>query len=310
MTKLLTKLLDLPYWIAALLLGALLVALPCVTIEKDHSVVTHPPNPLILLIIGVALLLLSSAAFIFKLVQDHKAAAGIDLTRVREDDGALLTTVGNCEIRVVYGHIEDYTRVVGSAIALPCNEYFDDKCAYDTRSALGAYVKHAFEEQVEEFVEVAKEEARKKLGPGTEQQKTADERAMSFGAGRCVLLIKPLGRSVPVALVSTTTQRVGPGLAGRISYTFEAIRELVACLADARLNEVIMPVLGAGHGGMDPPLAFVGLLLAIAEAARYGPGAQRLKKVTVVVYRRDESSPALVDPIIVRRALALVGSRE
>jgi len=34
------------------------------------------------------------------------------------------------------------------------------------------------------------------------------------------------------------------------------------------LVEVVMPVLGSGHGGIDPPMAFVGLVLAIAEVAR------------------------------------------
>jgi hypothetical protein len=154
-----------------------------------------------------------------------------------------------------------------------------------------------------------KDECRRRLGVGVEQQKTDDERAESFGTGRCVLLIKPLGRSVPIALVSTTTQRAGQGLAARISYLFDGMHELVTRLADARLNEVTMPILGAGHGGIDPPLAFVGLLLAVAEAARYGQGGQRLKKATIVVYKRDAESPAVVDKIVVRRALALIGSR-
>lgn len=69
-----------------------------------------------------------------------------------------------------------------------------------------------------------------------------------------------------------------------------------------------MPVLGAGHGHLDTSIALVGLLIAVAEAARYGRGGQRLKKVTIVVFKRDAGSPAQVDLGIVRRALALVGS--
>ena len=69
-----------------------------------------------------------------------------------------------------------------------------------------------------------------------------------------------------------------------------------------------MPILGAGHGGIDPPLAFVGLLLAVAEAARYGQGGQRLRRVTIVVFKRDADSPAVVDRVVIRRALALIGS--
>jgi hypothetical protein len=86
------------------------------------------------------------------------------------------------------------------------------------------------------------------------------------------------------------------------------MRALVACLADARLDDVVMPVLGAGHGRIDPPMAFVGLLLAIAEAARYGQGGQRLKRATIVVFQRDRDSQSEVAPTVIRRALALIGS--
>lgn len=86
------------------------------------------------------------------------------------------------------------------------------------------------------------------------------------------------------------------------------MRELVARLADGRLNEIAMPVLGAGHGRIDPPLALVGLLLAIAEAARYGQGGQGLRRVTIIVFKRDADTAAQIDPVVIRRALALIGS--
>lgn len=87
------------------------------------------------------------------------------------------------------------------------------------------------------------------------------------------------------------------------------MRALVACLADARLDEVAMPILGAGHGRIDRPLALVGLLLAVAEAARYRQGGQRLRRVSIIVFKKDANSPAKVDQVVVRRALALIGSR-
>ena len=72
---------------------------------------------------------------------------------------------------------------------------------------------------------------------------------------------------------------------------------------------VVMPILGAGHGGIAPPLAFVGLLLALAEAARYGQGGQHLKRATIVVFKLSANTPGEVDGVVVRRALALIGSR-
>jgi predicted Ser/Thr protein kinase len=235
---------------------------------------------------------------------------GLDLARVEEEGGTLRTTVSGCEIRVVYGRIEDYAHTPGTIVVLPCNEYFDDLCAVDSKSALGAFVARAFDGQTAEFVALIQDECRKKLGEGVKRQKTEDTRAVSFGVGKCVLLINPLGRSGPVALVSTTTQRAGQGLAGRISYLFDGMRELVSRVADTpRLNEVVMPILGAGHGGIDSSLAFVGLLIALAEAARYGQRGQRLKRATIVVFTSDANTPAEVNQVVVRRALALIGPR-
>ena len=234
--------------------------------------------------------------------------SGLDLTRVKERDGMMCTSVSGCEIRVVHGRIEDHDGESTTAIVLPCNEYFDDRCAYDTKSALGAYVNKVFEGEVDDFISASKDECRKRLGPGVEQQKTADECCVSFGAGRAVLLQNSLGHKVPVALVSTTTQRAGQGLAAKTSYLFDGICELVARLVDARLHNVVMPILGAGHGRIDPALAFVSLLLAVAEAARYAPGGQPLRRVTIIVFQRDADSQPQVDPVVVRRALALIGS--
>jgi hypothetical protein len=215
--------------------------------------------------------------------------------------------VAGCEIRVINGRLEDYTKDPNIAVVLPCNEYFDDECVDDPKSALGAYVNSTFQGQVPQFVSLMKDECRKRLGPGSKQPKTEDEVAMSYGVARCLLLTKPLGRDVTVALLSTTTQRVGQ-LHSRISYLFDGMRDLLSRLGGTRINEAVMPVLGSGHGGVDPPLAFVGLVAALAEAARYAQGSQRLRKVTIVVYRRDAKSNPQVDSVVVRRALALISS--
>jgi hypothetical protein len=298
-----------PYWVLTLIGGMLFVAFPCVTIDKDYHWASHPPNTFYPMGIGIALLLVSFLGFVVTQLKSPIAtgdAGGLDLSSVNESDGVLSTTVGGCEIRVIDGRIEDHLGEAGVAIALPCNEYFDDRCVADKHSALGAYVNRVFEGQADAFISLMKEECLKKLGPGMDQQKTDEERAKSFGVGHSVLLIDPLGRSASVAIVSTTTQRAGQGLASRISYLFAGMQELVTRLADARLNKVVMPILGAGHGGIAASLAFVGLLLAITEAARYGQGAQRLKTVTIVVFKRDAKTPAAVDKVVVRRALALV----
>jgi hypothetical protein len=307
MMDLIKKLFDQPYWVLLLIIGSILSLAPIVTADKEYHWATHSPSTYTPVVAGMILLLASIAAFGFTLYRD-RPVSGVDLTKVKEENGQLWTCVSGCEIRVVNGDIVEHAQVSRSAVVLPCNEYFDDECAQDPRSALGAYVTRVFEGQAQGFMSLVKDECAKQFGMGAEQQKTDQTLARSFGAGRCILLLKPLGKANPVALVSTTTQRAGEGLEARVFYLFAGIRELTSRLADERLDQLVLPVLGAGHGGVDPSIAFVGLLLAIAEAARHGRGGQRLKKVTIVVFRRDASSPGQVDPGIIRRALALIGS--
>jgi hypothetical protein len=312
MTDALKELIKQPYWIIGLILGAALIAAPCVTIDKEFRFSTHSPSTYWLAVPGAALILFSALVFAYTTWSNHvlnkNAASGLDLSRVKQSKDALSVLVNNCEIRVVEGRLEDYVPGPGTAIVLPCNEYFDDKCVADSKSVLGAYVSRNFEGQVEEFIGLLKEECGKRFGPGSRQQKTGVEFSESFGPGKCLLLIRPLNRSSALALVSTTTQRANEGLSARISYLFEGMRALTLSLADARINEAVMPVLGAGHGGIEAPLALVGLILAAAEAARYGQGAQRLRRVTIVVFKRDKDSPAEVQQAIAQRALALVGT--
>ena len=311
MLDLLKALARQPWWLVVLVLGAMLVVLPTVTIRNDkgYALSTHPPTTFVPVGLGVFLIAVSIVGvwLTYRRTSPSAAGAGLDLSRVAERDGALCTVVSDCEIRVVNGRIEQYAHR-GGVVALPCNEYFDDRCVDDTSSALGAYANTTFQGQVPAFLSLMKEEAAKRLGAGVEQRKTRDELGVSFGTGRCLLLQKPLGRSTHVAMISTTTQRAEEGLSSRISYLFDGMRSLVAQLADARLSDVVLPLMGSGHGHIEKPLALVGLLLAIAEVAHYGQGSQRLRRVTVVVFQRDEKSLPEVDRSVVQRALALIGS--
>ncbi len=260
MMDLIKKLFDQPYWVLSLIIGSVLLLAPSVTMDKDYHWATHSPSTYVPVVAGTIILLALIAAFGFELYRD-RSVSGVDLTKVTEDNGAMWTMVSGCQIRVVNGDIVEHAQNSRSAVVLPCNEYFDDECAQDTRSALGAYVTRVFDGQAEGFMSLVKDECTRRLGTWTEQQKTNETLARSFGAGRCVLLVKPLGKTNPVALVSTTTQRAGEGLEARVSYLFAGIRELTSHLADERLGEVLMPVLGAGHGGVDPSIALVAFCL-------------------------------------------------
>jgi hypothetical protein len=181
--------------------------------------------------------------------------------------------------------------------------------ALTTQTVRSAHLlQKIFEGQAKELQGLVDTQCSQRFGAGTAQKRTSDTTATSFGPGRCLLLVKPLQRSNSVALVSTSIQRDGIGLSSRISYLFEGIRELATKLADNRISnqEVVMPLVGGGNAGIAAKIAFVSTLLAIAEMARYGHGSQRLKLVTIVVFKPDTTKPAAIDATFVREALALV----
>jgi hypothetical protein len=136
-----------PYRVVALILGVILLAGPSITIDKNYTWSTYEPTTLWPVLAGVALIALSAVAYFLEAWRSPSegVGAGVDLSRVKESKGAFSTIVAGCEIRVINGRLEDYNKDRQTAVVLPCNEYFDDKCVDDTRSALGAYVNSTFQ---------------------------------------------------------------------------------------------------------------------------------------------------------------------
>lgn len=223
--------------------------------------------------------------------------------------GGFKAHVGASEIGIVAGRIEEQAIGPGAVVSLPCDEYFDARCASDTRTALGIYINRHCAERALAFSDLVRQQCLARLGAGIRQQKTMEESAESYGPGRAILVPDPSANAAAIVLISTTTQRAGQGLAARMSYLFDGVQELFKLLADKGINEVVMPVLGAGHGGIDPPLALAGLVVALAEAARYGPDRQRRKRITIVVFQRAKHVPPDVAPQSIRRALELVANK-
>ena len=305
-----------PYWIIVFIVGAAMIALPCVG-YKNGVWAAQEPNSWFLIYAGIILIVVSLLAFAISIALDFRAkrdasiqlasGAGLDVSRVKEAGSTLSTKIGNCEISVILGRLEKYHSSGESVVVLPCNEYFDDHCVEDLKGALGAYVSFKFAGRIKEFTELVEHQRQERLGLPTMRRKLGNEEGASFGAGRALLLKNPLNTNQPIALISTTTQRAEEGLIARISYLFEGMKELITTLSETpRASEIVMPLLGAGRGGISSPLALVGLLLALAEAVRYGAGPRQLRKVSIIVLLRDEHSKPEVDPFVIRRALALI----
>src|SRR5580692_8925593 len=160
-------LLKQPISVIALFLGVLLVALPYVQIDKDNHLTTHNRTSIVPVAVGIALLAFGTVAFgltlWMKYKTDEQTSTGLDLTRVKEDKGEIWTTVSGCEIHIIDGLLQNFSPDTDTVMVLPSNEYFDDECASDTKSSLGAYVKWAFDGQVEAFISLIRAERAGKL---------------------------------------------------------------------------------------------------------------------------------------------------
>ncbi len=309
----LKQLVSRPYWVIALVIGGVFVAGSCIsiTVVKDGwSYQAHSPNTYWLAGVGLTLIAISILSFAYGLLRNanldplDSAGDGARSPVQKEGERFWIKIGATCELSVVRGRVETVT-AEGAVIALPCNEYFEH-CADHPKSALGAFTRRNFDGQFGPFQNLIHEECRRTIGVGVEQWKTNEARAVSFSPGRCLLLRRPLDRNLNVALISTSVQRAGTGIYSRVSYLFEGVRELTIRMGDARLEEVVMPILGGGNGGLTPQLAFVGTLLAVAEAIRHGAQGHRLCKVTIVVFRPDKPAQAAISDLVIRRALSLI----
>ena len=209
--------------------------------------------------------------------------------------------LGPMQVRVAFGRLE----LVGDngedcLLALPANEFFDDECIGDKRSALGAFIQHHFPDRVSDLQALV---ASALAGEVTNQvEKYPGQSAASYGIGKCAYLINPFDKPMRLAMVAVTTQRANAGLQAQASYVFEAAVSLSRLMANRRLTRLYLPAIGSGYGGLKPEAALITLLLAFAEL--HGKlGHRHLREINIVVYRPSPDSNPSISESFVRRAL-------
>jgi hypothetical protein len=215
------------------------------------------------------------------------------------------THIGRTEVCVRFGDIRScHSKDPGVVVALPANEFFDDDCIRDTRSALGAYMASAFPQAIGDIQKsIAQNLAN---APSELVEREHDERARSYGVAKCVCLKNALSSGRNVMFVSVTTKRAGIGLRSEARYLFAAMRAVCQAMNDGRFTDLFLPLMGAGHGGLEPELALLYLLLSTKAVIDDRSGGSHLRSVTIVVFRKDEHTAPDVHPDVVRRMLSLV----
>jgi O-acetyl-ADP-ribose deacetylase (regulator of RNase III) len=204
---------------------------------------------------------------------------------------------------VEVGRIENYqTADARAVIALAANEFFDDQCIFDPNSALGAFVQHHFGSNVSDFVG----QVRAELVDVPSQRVPRTERHVdeSYGIGEAIFL-KKLRPDYRLILVSATTERTGVGLRAEPHFLYAALEGVIETMNEHRMSSLVMPVLGAGHGGIPLSIAILFNLLAVRSILAEDIG-RHMKEIRIVVF---DGNVAEVTPLTMRRIISRVATR-
>ena len=227
-------------------------------------------------------------------------------SNVKADEDGYSVEVGKSVLNVRFGQIESCDATdERCVVALPANEFFDDDCIYDKKSALGAYIQDAFPERISEIREFVAEQLRN--SPSRKVEKLRGQLHDSFGIAKCVYLSGPIASNRKIIMVSVTKKRAGQRLQSEPHFIFEAVKAVIQVMSDHRLDELHLPLMGSGHGGLGKELALLYMVYAVLEIL-HDPSKHELKSVNLLLLKRKGTGEAEIPKETVERVLALATS--
>ena len=249
--------------------------------------VTPLASPIIPMFVLACILILAS--FVGALASSYSEGLSdlFDQARIATKEGAASVRIGAATISVEPGRLEASIRNPnGTLVVLPANEFFDDACITDPRSALGAFVQAKFPGRAPALQRLVADQLSDRPSKRVEREPGVE--LQSYGVGSTVFLDRPLGTDFRLLLAAATTHRPGVGLRAEPGTVFAIVKSAYATARDHRIGEICLPLVGAGHGAMNRELALATLLLAWSEALFRHPSNTTVR---VVVFQADAVKP-------------------
>jgi hypothetical protein len=241
------------------------------------------------LALGIVCIALSVGLFLF----DPEDLIGWLSCKLETTDTGFKTKFRDTMFHVDFGLLQDlYSPAMDNAVVvLPANEYFDDRCFNDARTAAGAFMRGRFSP---EQARVLRKLVDSELQHLTFQEVARESHGVSrsFGTGTCVYLEQPLATPYRIILASVATDRDDEGLRTELESIFKVMAEVRRIVAEHRLSAVYIPLIGAGKGGVPAQVAFLALAIAVLEN-RCREGGHLMKDIHAVIYRPDGKDPQL-----------------
>jgi hypothetical protein len=251
---------------------------------KPH--VTSRSPDVIFVVLGIAMI--AGSVILFLLDEDFIAYRGA--CRLSKTETGFRAAFRDSSLHVDFGSLQmlysgDNS---GSVVVLPANDFFDDRCFNDGRTAAGAFIqKHFPPGAAVGLRELVHAEL---TGKPYESIGAAGESRRSYQAGTCVFLREPCGRPVLIIFAAVARDRQPHGLSTNLGTIFKAVEEIKCIVAEERLSSVYLPVLGSGKGGVPPRIAFQTLVSALLEA-RCREGGHHLREAHIVVFETSGKDP-------------------
>jgi len=250
---------------------------------------------IVLIVAAVAVVLLTAAPLELRIN-----------SKIKRTKSGFTLRIGSADFNISFGRIENWECSDRScAIALPANEFFDDECINDRDSALGAYIQSKFPGKIDDILKLISQ--RLEGLPSEQIEKEPGKLDESYDIGTCVYLDRPLSVDKRIILASATTKRAGQGLRAEPLFVFIAMKSVLQVMADHRITELYLPLIGAGRGGMPSAIALLYLALAVSELLRSSLG-YHLRSINTMVFQKDRNTAPEVSRRTVRRILAFVDS--
>jgi len=183
------------------------------------------------------------------------------------------------EILFQIGRIEDkclYTK--NSVVVLPANTSFDDDCITDKRSALGSFFNTNYSNQLEKIKETIIISAKRECKQISEKE---------FELGSTILLPAPFDNLTTVAVSAVTTRQPKDGISANLCAIALTIKNIFEITADKKIDLLILPVLGSGHGGLDIETSLNFMLFNINYYIHY---YHHIKNVKIIIYDEKQKS--------------------
>lgn len=178
------------------------------------------------------------------------------------------------QLLIKYDKIENSNGGVETAIVLPANTMLDDECINDKRSALGAFILTNLPDKKELFNNQIK----------TIRETFSDN--LTCEPGSTFILDKKYNLPYDIILTCVTEKSQGFGVHSSILNVIKCVESVFKVASDNKINRIVMPVIGSGHGGIDINISIQLMLLSSIYFSKH---FHHIKNIEIIIHEKDKA---------------------